>query len=146
MITLFLLLNPSTGIERRGKRVREFCPHLDLPMVYAGCAICKGVSAQTRPYNWGKHEVVLYPKTNADLYGPVAVWRPSTKEPCPKAARILHISGNWAYKHFLMATKVEGIMALQFAPSQKFMLSSSITSVAKERGIGIILRTLRGPK
>lgn len=128
------------------REFKQHCPHLDLPMVYAGCTICKGATSQTRSYNWGKQEVVLYPKTNANLYGPVAVWRPSTKEPCPQTARILHISGNWAYRHFLAATRIDGIMALEFAPSQKFMLSKSITSVAKNKGIGIILRSLRGPK
>ena len=120
-------------------------------MVPGSCAVCNGTvdlrEVQNREYHWHEAEVVLEPPkgmfkwTEAEL----TAWTPSSGK-CPQEAKVLHISGNWKIEDFVKACAIKGVKAIEFAPSQKKMISPSILSHAEASGVGIWLRSLKGPK
>ena len=127
------------------------CDHMPVPMPAGSCAICNGTTdlrlLQNREYHWHEAEVVLEPLkgmfkwTEAEF----AVWTPTAGD-CPQGAKVIHISGNWKFSDLMKACAIKSVMAIEFAPSQKFMLSRKVTKTAENYGIGIWLRSLRGPK
>lgn len=124
---------------------------MPVPMPAGSCAICNGHLdlrvVQNRDYHWHNAEVILesphgmFKWTEAD----VATWAPTAGD-CPQEAKVLHICGNWKYVDFVKACAIKSVMAIEFAPSQKFMLSDKILEKAESIGIGIWLRSLKGPK
>lgn len=122
-----------------------------VPMPVGSCAICNGNLdlriVQNRDYRWHEAEVILEPPrgmfkwTEAELIA----WAPSSGD-CPQEAKVLHICGNWKFTDFVKACAIKSVMAIELAPSQKFMLSAKVIGQAETSGIGIWLRSLKGPK
>lgn len=123
--------------------MEDYCPHMDVPLVYSGCTICSGKEL-ARQYNWHKPFVILNSTRGEVLKMSPVVWKPSTRCGCPNA-KLLHISGNWRYSDVEEAVQTD-VLVIEFAPSQKHLISKAVLHTAWKSGVGLQLRALRGPK